>query len=520
MSAGVSMVRPRALLRSNWSCAPTTTRRVLARAAGGRVGGGYLAAAAERQVVRSARRARLAEYRHRPPGSQPRSRSPPRSCWAASRAPCSHSDAERSARRHAGHPRRLVSAAGIGTRTCRSSSCATSTWMLSRVDALRSRRACRRGCPRVLGGRLRVSGRPQGAGRIVDGLQWSASRARAAMSFPGWRDLLPEYLARLDAGTGAFQALARGRGATLERADLEFGAQGVVDQALPTAPNAVMDRGERRRSLSRIPAIAGPRWAGGCAHSAAAAAIPNAEFDVSWRENDAGMLELARGGELSARRGAAAAGRADAAEGHSRAAARARPHGRVDRICASRWRAPPRARPWRFDARAKFRGVGFAPVGHAPGLRGLSGSLAGSEAAGHVIIDTAIRGFNWPDQFPRADRAAGAQVDALLEAQRAGGVAWRPRISSCVRTRCERARQDRVVAAEPTAARPCSRWRVSSTTATRRCARCTFLTSCCRRLRCNGSIVRSSRATSRTPTAVFDGSGAAVSIPRRRRDCS
>src|SRR6202044_1598569 len=51
---------------------------------------------------------------------------------------------------------------------------------------------------------------------------------------------------------------------------------------------------------------------------------------------------------------------------------------------------------WRFDARAKFRDVGFAPVGHAPGLRGLSGSLIGTEAAGHLIIGNASPGYNWP----------------------------------------------------------------------------------------------------------------------------
>ena len=57
---------------------------------------------------------------------------------------------------------------------------------------------------------------------------------------------------------------------------------------------------------------------------------------------------------------------------------------------------------WRFDVRAKFRDMGFAPVGRAPGLRGLSGSLVGNEAAGHVVIDTHSAVYNWPDQFPRA----------------------------------------------------------------------------------------------------------------------
>src|SRR6202023_1967297 len=57
--------------------------------------------------------------------------------------------------------------------------------------------------------------------------------------------------------------------------------------------------------------------------------------------------------------------------------------------------------PWRLQAQAKFRDVGFAPVGRAPGLRGLTGTIAGTESGGHVTIDTHTAEFTWPAQFPR-----------------------------------------------------------------------------------------------------------------------
>jgi len=57
--------------------------------------------------------------------------------------------------------------------------------------------------------------------------------------------------------------------------------------------------------------------------------------------------------------------------------------------------------PLRLQIQAKFRDVGFAPVGRAPGLRGLTGSIAGTESGGHVAIDTHTAVFTWPAQFPR-----------------------------------------------------------------------------------------------------------------------
>jgi uncharacterized protein (TIGR02099 family) len=58
------------------------------------------------------------------------------------------------------------------------------------------------------------------------------------------------------------------------------------------------------------------------------------------------------------------------------------------------------ADPWRLQVQAKFHDVGFAAVGRAPGLRGLSGRIAGNERGGQVNIDTRTAVFTWPAQLP------------------------------------------------------------------------------------------------------------------------
>ena len=143
--------------------------------------------------------------------------------------------------------------------------------------------------PAQLGGRLRVSGTARGSERIAE-LRWNALASASGMQFPGWRELLPEYLTRLDAGTGAFQALASGRGDDVERADLEFNATGVVAH-LAESPNAVMDQVSGALSLAHT----ADRWTLTGRRLRAVSAgrnDPDSEFDVSWRENQAGMLEL------------------------------------------------------------------------------------------------------------------------------------------------------------------------------------------------------------------------------------
>jgi uncharacterized protein (TIGR02099 family) len=267
---------------------------------------------------------------------------------------------------------------------------------LARVHNLFEARLSAR-LPEVLGGHLSFTGTLKGPGRL-DALQWSASANADGMSFPGWRRLLPQYLERLDAGTGAFQTATYGRGATLERMDLDFGAQGVVTK-LADGANTRMDEVSAALSLTHT----GDRWTllGRRVHAQRdGRSDPNSEFDVSWRDNESGMLELkAKANYLRAEALLPLVGLMPQKVVRDRLRELAPTGEWMDMRLALQRQSI--GDPWRFDARAKFRGVGFAPLGHAPGLRGLSGVVDGNELAGHVFLDTETGVFNWPNQFPQ-----------------------------------------------------------------------------------------------------------------------
>jgi uncharacterized protein (TIGR02099 family) len=250
--------------------------------------------------------------------------------------------------------------------------------------------------PAVLGGRLGFSGTALGTGPL-EGLDWSALASASGISFPGWRELLPEYLTRLDAGTGTFRAQASGTGADLQRAELEFGAQDVVTK-LRDGANTKLEQVSGQLALVH----SAHRWTlvgRRLGVVAEGRRDPDSEFDASWRESEAGMLELAIAANYLRAEGLfPLLGLMPQKDIRDRLR-EASPTGEWTDMHLAMSR-PTVDEPWRFDVRAKFRGVGFAPLGHAPGLRGLSGSVAGNEAAGHFLIDTQGGVFNWPDQFP------------------------------------------------------------------------------------------------------------------------
>ena len=57
-----------------------------------------------------------------------------------------------------------------------------------------------------------------------------------------------------------------------------------------------------------------------------------------------------------------------------------------------------------LQVQAKFRDAGFAPVGRAPGLRGMTGTIAGNESGGQVASTRAP-----PCSLAAAISAAGAR---------------------------------------------------------------------------------------------------------------
>src|SRR6202789_3585478 len=108
--------------------------------------------------------------------------------------------------------------------------------------------------PPALGGVLYVSGNARGLGRLQS-LSWDGLVRARGVNFPGWRLLLPEYLSRLDAGSGACELAARGADGTLARADLDFAAQGVVTQ-LKDGPSAKFEQISGALSIVHT----GDRW--------------------------------------------------------------------------------------------------------------------------------------------------------------------------------------------------------------------------------------------------------------------
>ena len=251
--------------------------------------------------------------------------------------------------------------------------------------------------PHALGGTLNIIGNAHGLERLQS-LSWNASLRARDISFSGWRLLLPEYLHRLDAGSGVFELAASGNGPVLSRADLHFSAQGVVTQ-LRDGPSAQFQQ------ISGVLGIvhAGDRWTLSGRDVRAVRSgrrDPDSQFDASWRSGDSGLLDLRAhatylradtllplGGLLPDK---AVRDRlqeiAPTGEWTDAAIALARSSG---------------AAPWRLQVQAKFRDVGFAPVGRAPGLRGLTGMIAGTESGGHVSIDTRTAVFTWPSQLSR-----------------------------------------------------------------------------------------------------------------------
>jgi uncharacterized protein (TIGR02099 family) len=249
--------------------------------------------------------------------------------------------------------------------------------------------------PAALGGTLNVNGKARGLERLQM-LSWSASARARDISFAGWRQLLPEYLSRLDAGTGSFDLSAGGAGSTLAHADLDFSANGVVTQ-LNDGPSAKFEQiGGAFRivhsddywtlSGKRVRAVRSGRR------------DPDSQFDVSWRNGDAGLRDLrARASYLRADTLLPLAGLLPDKDVRDRLQAIA-PTGEWTDAAIVLARTLP-SEPWRLQIQAKFRDVGFAPVGRAPGLRGLSGSISGNEHGGQVTIESRAAIFNWPAQL-------------------------------------------------------------------------------------------------------------------------
>ena len=176
--------------------------------------------------------------------------------------------------------------------------------------------------PAVLGGSVDINAAAHGSGR-VDGLPWTALIRARALSFPGWHALLPEELARLGSGSGGFEMAARGQGASLRRADLDFEANAVTTQ-LTDEPGVTFDQVSAALTVTH----AGDRWTLlGRRVRAQRQGRRDPDSEVRGELARCRRIAVARGdGQLSAHGNAAAARRAAATKGSAGAAAGDRAH--------------------------------------------------------------------------------------------------------------------------------------------------------------------------------------------------
>jgi uncharacterized protein (TIGR02099 family) len=248
--------------------------------------------------------------------------------------------------------------------------------------------------PAALGGTAEFQGYARGGGDLSE-LSWNAVARGHAISFPGWRRLLPDYLGNLQSGSGAFEIAASGRGAALSRADLDFNATNVAAQP---AEGPLVKFDQMSGALSVV--HDGDRWTLSGKHVRVGRADPESAFDVSWREGDGGLLDVSAAASylraetllpltgLLPQKDLRASLREIAPSGVWTDTAIAIQRDKVDA-------------PWRMQVRAKFQRAGYAAVGGAPGLRGVAGSIEGNESGGHVYIDSNVAVFDWPGQFAK-----------------------------------------------------------------------------------------------------------------------
>jgi uncharacterized protein (TIGR02099 family) len=248
--------------------------------------------------------------------------------------------------------------------------------------------------PPALGGTVSFSATANGHGDL-QAAAWKALIRARGLSLLGWHEFLPDYLSGLDGGNGSFEVATEGRGKSLARADLDFSATGVATQ-LADGPMAKFD--QMNGSLSLV--HSGESWSLSGKHVRAARGDPESAFDVTWRGTEGGLLELSASATyLRAETLLPLTGVLPQKDVRDLLRDIA-PTGEWTDSVVTMQRETVTA-PWGMQVRAKFHDAGFAPVRRAPGLRGLSGSMAGTEAGGHLFIDSDAAIFNWPTQLPQ-----------------------------------------------------------------------------------------------------------------------
>ena len=246
--------------------------------------------------------------------------------------------------------------------------------------------------PRQLSGVLRLKFTVADFGG-VDPVRWSASLRARDVSLPGWHDLLPGFSNAVQSGTARIDLSAAGRGEEEFQAGLELSAR---DFRAAGATRTLPEVGGTF-NLAR----SGERW--GFDGDRVRSGDPNAggqtRFSANWRLRAGSLLALeTKLDHLDLE--ALAPLVAVLPQKDLRDAINSKDASGTWSDARFSFDAAEGGKPARWQVRGRFSGAGIAPIGRAPGVKGVSGTLEGDERGGRLAIDAPGAIVSWPEQWP------------------------------------------------------------------------------------------------------------------------
>jgi len=251
--------------------------------------------------------------------------------------------------------------------------------------------------PDRMGSRLAFAGEAHGDLAAPESLNWRVDLGASNVDLQGWHELFGNTLSVPSAGRGQVRLSADLDGTQVTAGSLQLQLADVLIPASSVWPsetryttlagNLRLDRKDgvwhlTGRDLKLVTPSQG--W-------------DRTRLSASWSQDDSGLVNLqAQASYLRLENIAPLAALAPESQWRKRLT-ELQPEGEVRSLRLSY--AAGRSAPARYQASAQFADVGFAPVGEAPGLRGLRGQLSASETSGRATIDSRAVVFSMPHKF-------------------------------------------------------------------------------------------------------------------------
>ena len=251
--------------------------------------------------------------------------------------------------------------------------------------------------PERMGSRLAFVADAHGDLAVPETLNWRFDVGSSDVDLRGWHEFFGSTLAMPNAGRGQVRISANLDGTQISAGSLQLQLADVripASSAWPTETRYTTLAGDLRldrkqgvwnltgRNIRLVTPSQG--W-------------EPTRFSASWTRRESGVAGLtAQVSYLRLENLAPLAALAPESEWRSRLTELA-PEGEVRSIKASYTAGD--AAHLRYQASAQFADVGFAPVGQAPGLRGVRGQVELSEASGRATLDSRAVVFSMPHKF-------------------------------------------------------------------------------------------------------------------------